>query len=238
MYIAVVDDNENLAKGIKKFFGRDGHEIDVFHTKYDFMKDESFVYDIYIMDINLPDGNGLEITKELRNKYKIDDPILMISANGWLETKLEWFNSWVDDYIVKPFSPLELQARIQAIINKARGMKKVKKDLEYKSLRFDSNMRKAYVDKKEVQLTKEQKWVLEYFMLHQDTPIGKMQVAEHVWGSILDFDKAGQDVEKAIQDLQALFGNSLELIATYEDKYILENPTQLNKKITLDHVMG
>ncbi len=237
MKIAILDDNVILTKSIKKFFVKEGHTVDTFHTKADFLKSELISYDIFILDIDLPDGNGLKITKYLRTQQKIDSPILIISAHEELDTKLEWFTNGIDDYIVKPFSPLEIEARIQAIMRKAEGVKKAKRNLEYKDVTFDRNMRRVILKDEEIDFSKKEKSILEFFMVHQDTFISKHHLAESIWWPVFDRPKMNNSISVAICKIRKKLWKNFKLSTINGEWYILENATQLDKKISLKNIM-
>lgn len=237
MKIAILDDNEILAQSIKKFFLKDWHEVDLFYSKKEFMELTSFFYDIYLLDIDLPDWSWLEIAKELRTQKDVEEPILMISANSGLETKLEWFEIWIDDYIVKPFSPLEIEARIKAIIWKTRKLSRVKKNLEYKEIVFDRNMRKVQIKWEEIELTKAQKLVLEQFLLNQDRPVSILHLSETIWRTSLDTTKTNEEIESLIDSLKTELWSNFQVNEIDDHNYILENSTNLTEKITLNNIM-
>ena len=230
MKIAILDDNVHLANSIKKSLSKNHSIINLYHTRESFMNINSFDYDVYIIDIDLEDGNGLDVTRFLRDTKEIDVPILIISGYEGLQTKLEWFSAWIDDYLVKPFSPLELQARIEAIIKKSPPTQK--KDFEYKNIRFDSTQRKIFVDGQEIELPKKEKKILEFFFQNQDTFISKKSLIEKMWGLSYDKEKANNTLNVGICNIRKKLWPDLQLETINSEWYILKNEYSLKHIIT------
>lgn len=230
MKIAILDDNVHLAKSIKKSLSKNHSTIDLYHSRENFMSLKDFDYDVYIIDIDLEDGNGLEITKHLRDTMEIDVPIIVISGYEGLKTKLEWFKVWINDYLVKPFSPLELQARIEVIIKNSAPTKK--HDYQYKNIKFDSTQRKIFVDDQEIDLPKKEKKILEFFLQNQDTFISKEFLIEKIWGLDYDKEKANNTLNVWMCNIRKKAWANLKLETINSEWYILKNDHDLDHIIT------
>lgn len=186
MKIVVIDDNKKLWDSIKKFFEKSGHIVFVYYNKESFMKEKNIIADVYIIDVDLGDGNGMSIVSYLRNTKKSYHPILMISADHGLTTKLKWFKKWADDYIVKPFSPLELNARVISIIDRIERNKIKTIELSYKDMIFNTRNRKFTQNNVEIDLSKKEKQIIEILLENKWELIKKEELAQTVWWDIPD----------------------------------------------------
>jgi DNA-binding response OmpR family regulator len=140
-------------------------------------------YDIVILDYNLPDKNGIEICKSLRIAGKTY-PIIMLTAEGAIEKKLEAFDCGANDYITKPFAIEELIARINAFLrNNSSSDEKV---LHYEDLELDASKYLAKRAGKILNLRKKEFSLLEYFMLNTDIVLTRSMILEHVWETNAD----------------------------------------------------
>src|SRR6478752_5356108 len=120
MKILIVEDEKELSKSMVTYLQRENYTCDMaYNLNEGRMKMESFDYDCILLDISLPDGNGLQILKELKVDNKLDG-VIIISAKNSLDDKIAGLNLGADDYISKPFHLSELSARIAAIVRRKR----------------------------------------------------------------------------------------------------------------------
>ncbi len=123
MRILVVEDNKHLSDSLRMTLEDDGHVIDI---AYDGVDGEEMAlmssYDIIILDIMLPEKDGLDVCRDLRNKH-INTPVLMLTARDALEDRVRGLDSGADDYLVKPFEVDELRARIRALLRRESASK-------------------------------------------------------------------------------------------------------------------
>jgi len=117
MYVEIIDDNEQLAGHILKSFIRKWYKAKVYWSRDDFIHNSDFKADLFIMDINLWDGNGLDLIEHLRVVEKVVNPIIIISGQTESRVKEEGFTLWADDFVEKPFSMTELYERIDTIFS-------------------------------------------------------------------------------------------------------------------------
>ena len=140
-------------------------------------------YDLIILDLILPDKEGLSICKELRDK-KINTPILMLTAKDGLKDKMTGLDSGADDYLTKPFHFDELLARIRALL-RIRGKDKVTL-LKVADLKLDQLTHKVERAGKEIRLTSREYALLEYLIQNVNKVITRAMISEHVWNEDLD----------------------------------------------------
>lgn len=154
-------------------------------------------YDLIILDIMLPDKNGLEICRTLRRK-KINTPVLMLTARDSLEDKVIGLNEGADDYLTKPFAFEEFLARVKALIRRTQDYKD--KILVLSDLKLDTVSRKVYRNGHEISLTGKEFALLEYLMSHQNRIITETMILNHVWD--MNYDPGSNVVSVFIHHLR------------------------------------
>jgi two-component system copper resistance phosphate regulon response regulator CusR len=179
MKVLVIEDEHKIANSIKKGLEQESFAVDVcFNGTDGFDMAMSEHYDVILLDLMLPDMNGIEICKNLRLENN-HTPILMLTAKGQLEDKVEGLNCGADDYMVKPFAFVELLARIKALGR--RPAKGLGTELKIDDLILNTNSFSVTRSGKEIRLTKQEYSLLEYLMRHVGSTIGKNQIIASVW---------------------------------------------------------
>ncbi|GJQ24333.1 MAG: response regulator transcription factor [Planctomycetia bacterium] len=179
MRILVVEDEKKLAAYIKKGLEENHFAVDVSHDGEEglFLLNAN-EYDLVILDILLPKKSGLEILQQARKNDK-DMPILLLTARDAVEDKARGLDSGADDYLVKPFSFIELMARVRALIR--RGKVHYQTRLSVADILLDVATHRLYRNGQPVDLTNREFALLEFFMRNLNTVITRTQIAEHVW---------------------------------------------------------
>lgn len=136
-------------------------------------------FDVIILDRMLPQKNGIELCSELRASG-INTPILMLTALGELENKIEGFDAGADDYLIKPFSLEELFARVKALLRRKELF--VHEKLSWKEFEIDGNLRKVFKNNKEIALAIREFDLLFYLAKNKGKLISKEELLEKVWG--------------------------------------------------------
>ena len=184
MKILVIEDNVELLHDIKNFLEREGNVCEVapdYKTAY--MKVGIFPYDILVVDITLPDGNGLDIIKETK-KENIDVGIIIISAKNALEDKIKGLDIGADDYLTKPFYLPELNARINAIYR--RKVYKGSKQIVFNEIKIKPEKHEVFVNDYLMTLTKKEFDILHFFVANKNRLLTKEAIAEHLWGDYIE----------------------------------------------------
>ena len=140
-------------------------------------------YDLVVLDLNLPEMSGLEVLSRLKQE-KPALPVLILSANHQLETKLSGFELGASDYLTKPFHFEELDARIRVLLN--RKFIQQTHLLQHGRISLDTFRRAAAVDGNPLPLTAKELAILEYFLLHEERLISQQEIVEHVWNGDSD----------------------------------------------------
>jgi len=160
------------------------------------------IYDLIILDLMLPNLNGIDILKEIR-KNEIDTPVLILTAKEELDDKVKAFTLGANDYLTKPFYMEELIARIYAIL-RTNGKLSDKNSLEFKDLHLDLSKRRVFINNEEIDLQNKQFGLLEYFLLNKGTILLKEQIYDRIWG--MESDATIEIVEVYISNLRKKLG--------------------------------
>jgi len=206
MRILIVEDEERLAKSLKKALEKEGFAADYVtngETGLNRIEICHKDYDLVILDLMLPKKDGLEVCKEVRAKG-IKIPILMLTARFDTNNKVTALNVGADDYLVKPFSFEELTARIRALLR--RPPQSVQTELKVQDLVLNNATHKVVSNNKEIKLTVKEFALLEYLMRHPNQVINRNQILDHLWG--YDFDSFSNVVDVHIKNLRKKINNN------------------------------
>ncbi len=211
--LLVVDDESKIRAVIREYSEFEGYEVD---EASDGMEALGLVklndYDLIIMDVMMPKLDGFSACKEIR-KIK-DTPIIMLSARGEEYDKLFGFELGVDDYVVKPFSPKELMARVNAIISRRSVGSAVKSDdvLVFDGLAINMPAREVKVDGEKVELTPKEYELLFYMVQNKNIALSRDKLLSDVWG--YDFFGDDRTVDTHIKNLRNNLGKYRDYIVT------------------------
>lgn len=179
MRILIVEDEHKIANSLKKGLQQEGYAVDVAYDGLDgFDLASTEDYGVIILDLMLPRMDGVTICKNLR-EVKIHTPILILTAKGEIDDKVEGLNSGADDYLVKPFSFVELLARIRALLRRPKA--DIGTTLTVSDLTLDTLSYEVKRAGKIIQLSKKEFTLLEYLMRHAGKTLTKDQIICNVW---------------------------------------------------------
>lgn len=184
MKILIIEDNEELAENIRGFLIREGYVCELCYNHFDAKKKlGAFKYDCIILDIMLPDGNGLDLLRFMKSE-KLSSSILVISARNSLDDKVTGLELGADDYLTKPFHLTELHARLKAIYRR----KNLKGDsvVAYEEISVNTDTMEARVNNQLLELTKKEFDLLVYFLVNKNRVLTRQSIAEHLWGDYTD----------------------------------------------------
>jgi DNA-binding response OmpR family regulator len=206
MRILVVDDDRRLCAIIKRGLLEEAYAVDL---AYDGEEGEYLAevnpYDLIILDIMLPNKDGIEVCQELRAK-KINTPILMLTAKDTVEDRVTGLDTGADDYLVKPFAFSELLARVRALLRR-EGISK-SPELRVRDLTLNTLTRQVWRGQRPVELTTKEYVILEYFMRHPNVVVTRTMIEEHAWD--YDFDSLSNLVDVYIRRLRRKIDNERE----------------------------
>lgn len=180
MKILIVEDEHELQQSIQKYLEYQGFVCEAVNDfKTGAQKVRQYEYDCVVVDINLPNGSGLDIIKILK-EMESKSGVIIISARNALEDKLLGLELGSDDYLTKPFHLSELNARIHAIIRRRNF--EGSKLISFNEIKLDPEAQRVTVDGKAVDLTEKEYQLLEYFITNRGRVLTKAAIAAHVWG--------------------------------------------------------
>lgn len=184
MRILIVEDEKDLCQMIAKSLKESGYEVDIAYNGNEAMELLDVEnYDLIVLDLNLPEIDGMEILEEFRT-FNQDTKIIILSARSQIKDKVEGLDKGANDYLSKPFHLDELEARIRSLTR--RNFITNNQMLSYKNLSFDSKKRIVKIDDKEISLTRKELGILEYLLLNRGHPISQEELIDHVWDSSVD----------------------------------------------------
>jgi len=210
--LLIVDDEINIRKVIKEYGEFNGYQVD---ESADGMNAVSLCkkndYDLIIMDIMMPRLDGFSACKEIRKTKST--PIIMLSARGEEYDKLFGFELGIDDYMVKPFSPKELMARINAILARhSAGVQSTNEALVFDGLVIDIIARVVSVDGQRIELTPKEYELLFYMALNKNIALSRDKLLSDIWG--YDFFGDDRTIDTHIKNLRNNLGKYRDFIVT------------------------
>ena len=186
--ILLVEDNQTIGQNIQKYLELEGYSVLwVQNWAYanEVVKHQEF--DLVLLDLMLPGTDGLVIAKTIK-EHQEQTRILMMTAKGQLEDKLEGFEVWADDYLVKPFDLEELVARIEALLRRS-----VQKDVvSYGVHTFDNLQKKIFKGWEEIKLSLKEFQILELLIRNKGIALSRLDIIEEVWGWDAGFEEDGK----------------------------------------------
>ena len=184
MKILIVEDEKILNNTINKSLKDAGYEVESAFDGFDAMEIiEIESYDLIVLDLNLPNMDGMEILKNLR-KEDVETKVLILSARSQIQDKVEGLDAGANDFLQKPFHLDELKARVRSLTR--RNFIQNNTELSFDKIKFDSKNRTIFIDEKELKLTRKESGILEYLLLNQGRPVSQEELIDHVWDSSVD----------------------------------------------------
>lgn len=186
--ILLVEDNQTIGQNIQKYLELEGYSVLwVQNWSYanEVVKHQDF--DLVLLDLMLPGTDGLVVAKTIK-QHQEQTRILMMTAKGQLEDKLEGFEVWADDYLVKPFDLEELVARIEALLRRS-----VQKDVvSYGVLTLDNLQKKIFKNWEEIKLSLKEFQILELLIRNKGVALSRLDIIEEIWGWDAGFEEDGK----------------------------------------------
>jgi len=183
MKLLIVEDNPQLSDDLDNFLTENGFIVEVASTLQKAKeKVDLYSYDLILLDIGLPDGNGLELLNAVKDNSETG--ILIVTAKNALEDKIKGLELGADDYITKPFHKAELNARIRSILRRKKFAGS--NILQVDEVKVNLSSLQVFVNDNPIILTKKEFDLLVYFLYNKDRVLTKESIAEHLWGDNID----------------------------------------------------
>ncbi|GAA3938792.1 response regulator [Chitinophaga oryziterrae] len=200
MKVLIIEDERGMALEMEDFLIKAGYLCDLaFTAKQARLFMEEGPYDFILLDLGLPDKDGLQVLEEAK-KICHEASYIILTARGKLEDRIKGLDLGADDYLPKPFSLLELQSRMQAISRRKSGLKDNLVSLGDFTINFSNRI--ALFEATDVGLSKKEFDLLSYMVLNKNRPLTRMQLSEHIWGSFTDDDYDSNYIDVHIKNIR------------------------------------
>ncbi|MBO5263524.1 MAG: response regulator transcription factor [Bacteroidaceae bacterium] len=216
MKLLIIEDDASLSEIMSRALRSEGYVVETASTFFEAdNKIAGYTYDCILLDIMLPDGNGLKLLEHIKSLDK-GDRVIIISARDSIDDKVAGLDLGADDYLAKPFYMAELSARIKSVMRRGSGA--VSRFMTAGNLQMDLQGRTVTVDGNAVALLKKEFDILLYFMQRPNHIVDKAVLAEAVWGDHIDAADNFQFVYAQIKNLRkrlAEAGATMNVKAVY-----------------------
>ncbi|TDO77999.1 DNA-binding response OmpR family regulator [Flavobacterium chryseum] len=200
MNILIVEDNKELAVEVYDFLCNVGYICKIAHTCADALEEvNSNDYDAMLLDLGLPDGDGFEVLKTVR-KTKSKIAVIVLTARGELDDRINGLHLGADDYLTKPFALTELSARLFAVIRRIHGF--TLNNLEVHGFLLQLQDYKVSYNGIPINLTKKEFDIFQYLVLNKNRVITRLQLTEHIWGDILEVNSDSNFIDVHVRNLR------------------------------------
>lgn len=200
MNILIVEDSPELAIEVKDFLSASGYVCKIAKdcaTALDEISSNDF--DVVLLDLGLPDGNGFEVLTAIR-KTQSKTAVIIITARGELDDRINGLQLGADDYLTKPFALTELGARLFAIIRRMHGF--TVNDLNVHGFTLQLQDYKVRFEDVPINLTKKEFDIFQYLVLNKNRVTTRLQLTEHIWGDILEVNSDSNFIDVHVRNLR------------------------------------
>lgn len=216
MKVLIIEDEEPLRKVVRKYLEKKSFAVD---EAEDGKQALSMIhinsYDCILLDLNLPEIDGISLSKRLKDEG-YDIPTIMVTARSQIYDKLEGFDVGADDYITKPFNLSELTARIRAVVKRSSNNKESILKLDNYEVYPERNCVINMKNGEEITLSNKESAILEYLIRNKGRIVSSEELMEHVWDG--DLDSFSQTVKTHIKTLRQKIDKEKKLILTIRGK--------------------
>jgi len=213
MYVLLVEDERRLSQLVRRVLVEEGHTVDAAFDGVDGLAmGLEGTHDVIVLDIMLPEKDGIEVCKSLRRK-KVDTPVLLLTALDGVDDRVRGLDAGADDYLPKPFAFQELLARLRAL-SRRRVQTSDSLEMKVDDLSLDVRRRRAERDGKPIDLSPKEFSLLEFLMRNQGRVVTRTQILDHLWGYDFATDSNLVDVYVAYLRRKVDKGHDHKLIRT------------------------
>lgn len=200
MKVLIIEDEKTLAYEIEAFLKKAFYLCDLAHTLEKALEQiEINSYDFILLDLGLPDGDGLHLLPKAK-KHNPDAAYIILTARGNIEDRIIGLDLGADDYLPKPFSLLELQSRMQAIARRKFNI--ADETLPIGDFNIDIKKRLVLFNTNSIELSRKEFDLLSYLLLHKNRVLTRMQLSEHIWGTFADDDYDSNYIDAHIKNIR------------------------------------
>lgn len=208
MHVLIVEDEIPLANEVRKYLEKEGFSCDEAYTgKIASDKLFSNDYDLLLLDLGLPDYDGIDLLKESIASNS-NTAVIILSARGALEDRIKGLNIGADDYLPKPFSLLELKSRIMAVMRRKHGIRA--NIIIINGLEIDLDKRLVSSGGNIITLTRKEYDILSFLILNKGKVVTRLQISEHIWGDIIEENYNSNYIDVHIKNLRKKLSEFIE----------------------------
>lgn len=221
MKLLIIEDEPEMLENMAQTLEREHYIVEkASDYKSALHKIAAYDYDCILLDINLPDGNGLELLKELKLNGK-DEGVIIVSAKDSLDDRLEGLNLGADDYLPKPFHMAELHARVKAVLRRRHF--DGNQYMHIGNMSIQPENRQVTINDQDVILNRKEYDILMYLITNKTRLVTKSALAEHVWGDHIDQSDSFDFIYSQIKNLRKKIEHAtISIEAVYGVGYKLE----------------
>ncbi len=191
MRLLIIEDEPNLREQLQQYLQKQGYAVDAAEDgEAGFFMGREYPFDLAIVDLGLPKLSGIDVIQKWRKLDKTF-PILILTARGNWQDKVEGLEAGADDYLVKPFHNEELLARTRALLRRSAGVSQP--TIQFNSICINISAQTVLVNDKELELTAYEYKVIEYLVMNSEKVISKTELTEHIYDQ--DFDRDSNVIE-------------------------------------------
>ena len=200
MKVLIIEDERTMALEMEHFLAASGYlcELAFTATQAKKLMQES-PFDFILLDLGLPDEDGLAVLAQAKTHLP-QASYIILTARGQLEDRIKGLDLGADDYLPKPFSLLELHARMQAISRRKSGL--TQNIVSIGDFTMNLNTRTIAYEQTEIGLSKKEFDLLNYLVMHQNRPLTRLQLSEHIWGGFADDDYDSNFIDVHIKNIR------------------------------------
>ncbi len=221
MKILIIEDEPQMLDNMRRTLEQEQYLVESAATYTEALdKIGAYAYDCILLDVMLPDGNGLKILKELKAQQK-EEGVIIVSANDSLDDRIEGLNLGADDYLPKPFHMAELRARVQAVLRRRNF--EGNRNIQLGNVNINPETRQVFIAENDINLNRKEYDILTYLIANKTRLVTKAALAEHVWGDHIDQADSFDFIYSQIKNLRKkLEPASINVQAVYGVGYKLE----------------
>lgn len=201
MNILIVEDQKELAGELADYLSKNGYLCKIASTcKMALEEINVNNFDIVLLDLTLPDGSGFDVLKDIRQMKSSNMAVIVISARGELNDKIDGLQLGADDYLTKPFALTELGARLYAVVRRMHGF--TVNELNIHDFTIQLQDYKVFCNGLPINLTKKEFDIFQYLALNKNRVITRLQLTEHIWGDILEVNSDSNFIDVHVRNLR------------------------------------
>ncbi len=221
MKILMIEDEPQMLDNMRRTLEQEQYLVESAATYTEALdKIGAYAYDCILLDVMLPDGNGLKILTELKAQQK-EEGVIIVSANDSLDDRIEGLNLGADDYLPKPFHMAELRARVQAVLRRRNF--EGNRNIQLGNVNINPETRQVFIAENDINLNRKEYDILTYLIANKTRLVTKAALAEHVWGDHIDQADSFDFIYSQIKNLRKkLEPASINVQAVYGVGYKLE----------------